>query len=61
MPVPGDHPSSMNALGPRNYDITPDAREFVLTRSADAGASDPVGSIHVVLNWLAELRAATRP
>ena len=61
VPVPGDHPSNMTAMGPRNYDITPDAREFVLTRSADAGASDPVGSIHVVLNWLAELRAATRP
>lgn len=49
----------MTALGPRNYDITPDGREFVLTRRVGTEAPDG-GSVEVVLNWLAELALDTR-
>ena len=59
--VPGDHPSNMNALGPRNYDITPDGREFVLTRSAASEAAGDTGSLDLVLNWLAEMKRGPRP
>ena len=58
--VPGSHESNMSALGPLNYDMTPNGREFVLTRTV----SDPIfsegsverGSIKVVLNWFEELK-----
>jgi hypothetical protein len=59
--VPGEHPSKMNALGPRNYDITPDGREFVLTRSTDSAAAGNTGSLDVVLNWLAEMKRGAKP
>jgi len=58
--VPGDHPTNMNALGPLNYDITPDGREFVRTRTVDVSASADTGSIDVVLNWLAEMKLGTK-
>jgi Tol biopolymer transport system component len=59
VPVPGDHPSNMTAVGPLNYDITPDGRYFVLTRPIGAPAA--TGSIDVVLNWLAEMEMNARP
>ncbi len=61
--VPGRHPSNMNAVGPLNYDISPDGREFVYTRrtAAAIAAAATSDSIKVVLNWLDELkRAASR-
>jgi hypothetical protein len=60
VPEPGDHPSNMNALGPLNYDITPDAREFVLTRRVRLEPAANAGSIDVVLNWVAEMTAAPK-
>jgi eukaryotic-like serine/threonine-protein kinase len=58
--VPGAHPSNTTALGPLNYDITPDGREFVLTRTipeapSSAAGTEP-GSVRVVLNWFEELK-----
>ena len=49
----------MTALGPLNYDITPDARAFVLTRRVPLAPSADSGSINVVLNWLAEMKLGT--
>jgi hypothetical protein len=46
----------MNALGPRNYDITPDGRNFVLTRRLGGAAAPRIESVDVVLNWLAEMK-----
>jgi Tol biopolymer transport system component len=57
--VSGDHPSNTHALGPLNYDITPDGRHFVFTRRTAAGAADGEGrreSVRVVLNWFEELK-----
>jgi tRNA A-37 threonylcarbamoyl transferase component Bud32 len=58
--VPGEHPSNTSALGPLNYDITPDARAFVSARSisdaAAAGAGSGRGAVRVVLNWHEELK-----
>lgn len=56
--VPGTHPSNMNALGPLNYDISPDGRQFVYTRTqtAPVGATTASRSIKVVLNWPEELK-----
>jgi len=58
--VPGLHVSNTSALGPLNYDMTPNGREFVLTRAVSAAAASPEGpaergSIRVVLNWFEEL------
>jgi hypothetical protein len=52
--------SNTSALGPLNYDMTPNGREFVLTRAVSAAAASPEGpaergSIRVVLNWFEEL------
>lgn len=60
VPVPGDHGSNMTSLGPRNYDITPDGREFVLTRRAGTETFERAGSVDVVLNWLTELKLLTK-
>jgi hypothetical protein len=60
VPEPGNHPSNMNALGPLNYDITPDAREFVLTRRVHLAPTANAGSIDVVLNWLAEMKVGAK-
>jgi hypothetical protein len=59
--VAGSHQSNTSALGPLNYDITPNGREFVLTRTvseaaAPADGSAERGSIKVVLNWFEELK-----
>jgi hypothetical protein len=59
--VAGSHQSNTSALGPLNYDMTPNGREFVLTRTvseaaAPAEGSAERGSIKVVLNWFEELK-----
>jgi len=60
-PVRGTHPSNTTALGPLNYDISPDGRAFVFTRGHSAesgtGGQDERGSIKVVLNWFSELKS----
>jgi len=57
--VPGNHPSNTTAVAQLNYDITPDGREFVLTRRVSsntwADGQGDRGSIKVVLNWFEEL------
>ena len=60
VPEPGDHPSNMTALGPLNYDITPDSREFVLTRRVPLAPTANAGSIDVVLNWLSEMKVGAK-
>jgi len=61
--VSGDHPSNTTALGPLNYDITPDGRAFVFTRSESSGTGtggvDGRRSVKVVLNWFSELKGRT--
>lgn len=48
----------MTAVGPLNYDISPDGREFVYTRrtAAAIAAAATSDSIKVVLNWFDELK-----
>lgn len=47
-------------LGARNYDLTPDGKQFVVVTSADSTARDsnrlPPQQINVVLNWSEELK-----
>ncbi|MEO8359391.1 MAG: protein kinase [Vicinamibacteria bacterium] len=61
VPVAGTHRSNTTALGPLNYDITPDGRAFVFTRGAssdmEAGGPGERGSVKLVLNWFEELKA----
>ena len=48
------------AISPRNYDVSPDGREFVWTQAADAASTSPATPgpfLHVVLNWFDELKA----
>jgi Tol biopolymer transport system component len=59
--VPGNHRSNMTALGPRNYDITPDGKQFVLTRMMAEDHAERPGTIAVVLNWLSELKGSVKP
>jgi Tol biopolymer transport system component len=43
--------------GLRNYDVTKDGRFLVVLPAAlDTSATQPAGQIHVVLNWLEELK-----
>jgi hypothetical protein len=51
----------MTALGPRNYDITPDGKQFVLTRMMAEDDAERPGTIAVVLNWLSELKGSVKP
>ena len=48
--------ANTNATGPSNYDITRDGRSFVGIRGASEALNSPATEIHVVLNWLDELR-----
>ena len=43
---------------PRNYDITPDGKQFiaVLNGEEDQSSSQSPGQVNVVLNWLEELK-----
>lgn len=59
--VPGNHRSNMTALGPRNYDITPDGKQFVLARMMAEDDAERPGTIAVVLNWLSELKGSVKP
>lgn len=36
----------------RGYDVAPDGQGFIVTRVSDA----PAARIHVILNWLEELK-----
>jgi hypothetical protein len=40
----------------RNYDVSPDGRQFVMIRS---DAAEPPVHLHVVVNWFEDLRART--
>jgi Tol biopolymer transport system component len=42
---------------PRNYDVAPDGQRFVMIRGENSAPTQ----IHVVLSWLEELRARSRP
>jgi Tol biopolymer transport system component len=42
----------------RNYDLSPDGKRFVMIRSEER---DTAARVHVVLNWLDELRSGRKP
>lgn len=46
-----------SSVAGRNYDLSPDGKRFVMVRSEEVA---PTARLHVVLNWLAELRARAK-
>jgi eukaryotic-like serine/threonine-protein kinase len=56
--------ASFGAIGARNYDITPDGKQFVVITPASASANQKQASmqqISVVLNWFEEVRRLVPP
>ena len=47
------------SVGNRRYDVAPDGRRFLMVRTRDRAPQSSV-SLHVVLNWLEELRERVR-
>ena len=59
-PTPFPIEGTVHPLAQRNYDITPDAKQFLVALPASATRADPArrsnAQINVVLNWLEELK-----
>ena len=57
-PLPID--GTVHPLAQRNYDVTPDGKQFVVILPVSSGATDatrrPTQQINVVLNWFEELK-----
>jgi len=58
-PLPAVPAFGNNPSAPTNYDITPDGRRFIImTRAGQSPSGAPtMPQIHVVLNWLEDLKA----
>ncbi len=47
---------SVERFPSEGYDLAPDGQRFVMTANPPQPEQQPVTSIHVVLNWLEELK-----